>query len=80
MPLPPDLSKPVFTIFPEKADKILANQCTTCSNTIRESDFTDSLARKEYSISGMCQYCLDSVFGECAEDWEDLFEEDEDMF
>tara|TARA_R100001082_G_C4350300_1_gene154232 strand:+ start:626 stop:844 length:219 start_codon:yes stop_codon:yes gene_type:complete len=62
MPLPPDLAKPAFSIFPEKADRVIAGNCVTCENSIGE--FRDSLSKKEYSISGMCQSCQDSVFGE----------------
>ena len=34
--------------------------CPTCGKDI--SGFRDSLSRREYSISGMCQECQDSVF------------------
>ena len=61
MPLPPDLTKPVFDIFPEKADRVMANKCVTCPEPV--GAFKDAISRKEYSISGMCQECQDSVFG-----------------
>lgn len=35
--------------------------CVTCSG--EASEFRDSLSQKEYTISGMCQTCQDSVFG-----------------
>ena len=35
--------------------------CMTCSGDA--TDFKDDLSRKEYSISGMCQACQDSIFG-----------------
>lgn len=35
--------------------------CVTCSG--EASSFRDSLSQKEYTISGMCQSCQDSVFG-----------------
>ena len=35
--------------------------CVTCSG--EASQFRDSLSKKEYTISGMCQTCQDSVFG-----------------
>ena len=63
MPLPPDLNKPVFQIDPEKADRVLFGVCVTCPSAIEEDDFKDDLSKKEYSISGMCQECQDSVFG-----------------
>ena len=65
MPLPPDLSKPVFSLFPEKVDRILNGLCVTCEDEISLQALTqmDDISRKEYSISGMCQVCQDSVFG-----------------
>ena len=35
--------------------------CVTCKG--EASSFRDSLSQKEYTISGMCQSCQDSVFG-----------------
>ena len=77
MPLPPDLSKPAFSMFPGAADLIMSGQCVTCgSGRLRNVDFRDDISKKEYSISGMCQACQDSVFGERSEDdepnWDDV--------
>ena len=36
--------------------------CVTCKNPVQ--GFKDRLSEKEYHISGMCQKCQDSVFGE----------------
>ena len=41
--------------------QIASAQCMTCSRDA--TDFTDDLSRKEYTISGMCQTCEDSIFG-----------------
>ena len=38
------------------------NKCTMCGKSAVE--FKDSLSIKEYSISGMCQACQDSVYEE----------------
>jgi len=35
-------------------------KCATCGEPVGE--FKDALSKKEYSISGMCQECQDSVF------------------
>ena len=35
--------------------------CVTCKG--EASSFRDSLSKKEYTISGMCQSCQDSIFG-----------------
>ena len=61
MPLPPDLSKPIFSLMPHLADRIIDNRCACCAYPITE--FSDALAEKEYGISGMCQDCQDKVFG-----------------
>ena len=70
MPLPPDLNKPIFTLMPHLADRIINGVCTFCNITLDE--FRDELSAKEYSISGMCQSCQDKTFGafeeECSED------------
>ena len=70
MPLPPDLSKPAFSLFPEKVDRILNGLCVTCNDEISLQALTqmDDISRKEYSISGMCQVCQDSVFGDPEEE------------
>lgn len=61
MPLPPDLSKPIFALMPHLADRIMNGVCTFCAITL--DDFRDELSAKEYSISGMCQSCQDKTFG-----------------
>jgi len=70
MPLPPDLSKPAFSLFPEKVDRILNGLCVTCGDEISLQALTqmDDISRKEYSISGMCQVCQDSVFSDPGEE------------
>jgi len=35
--------------------------CVTCEG--EASSFRDDVSRKEYTISGMCQSCQDSLFG-----------------
>ena len=69
MPLPPDLSKPVFSVFPQMADRILQNKCATCNQNIGE--FRDEISAKEYGISGMCQDCQDSIFQACEDGYEE---------
>lgn len=38
------------------------NICVGCGEEIK--GFRDELSKKEFSISGYCQQCQDSVFGE----------------
>lgn len=61
MPLPPDLSKPVFSLMPHMADRVMCGLCSFCAKELGE--FTSDLSKKEYSVSGMCQVCQDEVFG-----------------
>ena len=35
--------------------------CVSCEREVKE--FRNKLSLKEYSISGMCQECQDSIFG-----------------
>tara|TARA_R110000737_G_scaffold319672_1_gene330978 strand:- start:195 stop:422 length:228 start_codon:yes stop_codon:yes gene_type:complete len=68
MPLPPDLSKPIFALMPHLADRIMQGVCTYCAVTL--DDFRDEISAKEYSISGMCQTCQDKTFGMSEEELE----------
>jgi hypothetical protein len=40
---------------------ITTDTCAICKGPATE--FKDRLSKKEYTISGMCQKCQDSVFG-----------------
>ena len=40
---------------------IESNQCATCKG--KADVFKDKLSEREYTISGMCQKCQDSIFG-----------------
>ena len=48
--------------FHKEVKNVESNKCATCSETITLDSFRDSLSRKEFTISGMCQKCQDSVF------------------
>ena len=61
----PSEKSPEMTDYLERAfgrsTSIRQNVCTICR---REAvAFRDSLSEKEYTISGLCQDCQDSVFG-----------------
>lgn len=49
-------------IFPEQVARQKEGLCPTCGGEITE--FRNALSRREFEISGMCQECQDSVFGE----------------
>lgn len=44
-----------------RRDTIEGDMCISCNQEAIE--FEDALSRKEYSISGLCQLCQNSVFG-----------------
>ena len=58
-----DPNKPAFKVFKAEAEAVALVSCPACRKPIKEGDFRDALSRKEYSISGLCQECQDSVFG-----------------
>lgn len=50
-------------INPGCLDRVLNMTCATCSGEIDPDNFHDTLSRREYEISGMCQKCQDNFFG-----------------
>lgn len=77
----PDLNKPVFKekAFMLETARVQLKWCPICSKPINEEDFTDSLSRKEYSISGMCQACQDEIFNEEDDFYDDLMDDDVEL-
>lgn len=49
--------------FGEAVKQVEMGNCPICGNPINLNDFRDSLSRKEFTISGMCQKCQDNIFG-----------------
>jgi hypothetical protein len=51
----------------DRRDVIRNNHCVPppigCGAEVTDN-FRDELSRKEYTISGLCQSCQDSIFGE----------------
>lgn len=39
-------------------------QCPTCTTRFRVSELRNDISVREAGISGMCQKCQDSIFGE----------------
>lgn len=56
--------RPLARVFPKNFEDVMNNICPTCKAKINDDEFTDELSRTEYSISGMCQECQDSLFGD----------------
>lgn len=66
MPLPfENKSQPIKdlieAVFPGTLAAVASGKCPVCKNTIGE--FRDSLSKREYEISGLCQNCQDEIFG-----------------
>jgi hypothetical protein len=49
--------------FEEEVQNVEQNRCPFCKKEIDENDFRDELSKREYKISGLCQACMDSIFG-----------------
>jgi hypothetical protein len=66
----PDVSnvqkRPADILFPDRIPKMKARVCMTCSGKVE--GFDSELSQKEFLISGMCQKCQDSIFGESYKD------------
>jgi len=54
-----EITQTVFGV--SRSTSIREDTCVTCGNGA--STFNDDISRKEFTISGMCQDCQDSVFG-----------------
>ena len=51
-----------------RVDTIKDDKCVSCENIAML--FRDDISKKEYTISGLCQDCQDSVFGIDEDDFE----------
>lgn len=58
----PEVKALVEKMFPGTGKAIAEGRCPMCGQEITE--FRNALSQREYEISGMCQHCQDSVFGE----------------
>lgn len=50
--------------FSEEVRLVESGRCPLCKKHINMRDFKDDLSKKEYTQSGMCQTCQDSIFKE----------------
>jgi len=55
--------RPVDAVFPERRDALSRAVCTSCKRNDGYLDFVDRRSVDEYLLSGMCQDCQDSFFG-----------------
>lgn len=58
----PEILKFIEGLFPGTTAAIDSGQCACCHKPI--GPFRNAISEREYQISGMCQACQDSVFGE----------------
>ena len=50
--------------FAQEVAAVEQNKCPMCGKQIDVTkEFRDSLSRREYAISGLCQDCQDKIFG-----------------
>ena len=45
----------------KRTDSIKADKCVSCKGDA--TDFRNEISKREYTISGLCQSCQDSIFG-----------------
>ena len=46
----------------KQLNRVGEGKCPTCNKKIIASEFKDPLSFKEFTISGMCQFCQNEVF------------------
>ena len=61
----PNLNKIIFAFFPEKKILAASFNCSHCTKKINPCDYRDQKSKIEYSVSGLCQFCQDSIFNIC---------------
>ena len=47
----------------DRVQSIETGTCVSCDGDVLKTAFRDPLSFKEFTISGLCQPCQDSVFG-----------------
>jgi hypothetical protein len=50
--------------FEAELKLIEEGKCPFCTEMVKDSDFRDDLSRKEFKLSGLCQFCQDATFGQ----------------
>ncbi len=50
-------------LFPVEAEEVDMDVCPFCKRAIVMDDFRAPIDVREYKISGLCQSCIDEVFG-----------------
>lgn len=58
----PEMIEAIEGMFPGTKQAIAEHKCPLCKETI--GPFRNAKSQKEYQISGMCQVCQDSIWGQ----------------
>ena len=58
----PEMRAAIDDLFPGTLEAIKGHRCPSCHGEVGE--FKDALSKREYMISGLCQSCQDSVWGD----------------
>jgi len=56
----PAMEEFLTSLFGDRTIAIKENKCVSCSGAA--SEFRDELSEEEFTISGLCQFCQDTVF------------------
>lgn len=61
----PKLNKMLSSLMGKDIEQTIRdNKCMTCDCFVYPDKFRDKTSKHEYTVSGMCQHCQDSVFGQ----------------
>ena len=53
-----------FLGFDEEVDRVEKKECPFCGSTkVNREDFRNEISWKEFNQAGMCQKCMDGIFG-----------------
>lgn len=59
------MNKAILDVFyPEAGQKFDDGLCVICETPIHDKDFKDTISRKEYEITGLCQKCQDETYSD----------------
>jgi hypothetical protein len=50
--------------FGKEVERVERGECPFCGSTkVKREDFRDEKSWREFHISGLCQLCMDEIFG-----------------
>ena len=60
----PQIKSFLQKVFSKEAEQRKRGLCATCGKPVVKELFKDTVSYEEFLISGLCQQCQDSVFGD----------------